>query len=200
MEAYVLDWLNLLVRWLHLITGIAWIGASFYFVMLDNSLSPPAKAEDAKRGVLGELWLLQADRHTRADAALPGEIVVLPGELGLCTGDTVCDPAHAVVVPMPSFPMPVLAVTFEPAHADDGPKLAAALREPFSLNELSVDVGGSIGIACYPEHGQNIESLIQHADVAMYKAKHTRAGFVVYTPEGGRSHADPLVRAADAQR
>jgi uncharacterized membrane protein len=56
MEAYVLDWLNLLVRWLHLITGVAWIGASFYFVMLDNSLSPPAKPDDAKRGVFGELW------------------------------------------------------------------------------------------------------------------------------------------------
>ena len=56
MEAYVLDWLNLLVRWLHLIAGIAWIGASFYFVMLDTSLVPPARPEDAKRGVLGELW------------------------------------------------------------------------------------------------------------------------------------------------
>ena len=56
MEAYVLDWLNLLVRWLHLIAGIAWIGASFYFVMLDNSLSPPARGDDAKRGVFGELW------------------------------------------------------------------------------------------------------------------------------------------------
>ena len=56
MEAYVVDWLNLLVRWLHFIAGIAWIGASFYFVMLDNSLSPPRKPEDAKRGVSGELW------------------------------------------------------------------------------------------------------------------------------------------------
>jgi uncharacterized membrane protein len=56
MDAYVLDWLNLLVRWLHLITGIAWIGASFYFVMLDNSLSPPKKAADRERGVFGELW------------------------------------------------------------------------------------------------------------------------------------------------
>src|SRR5512144_1048631 len=56
MEAYIVDWLNLLVRWLHLITGIAWIGASFYFVMLDNSLSPPAKLEDKRRGVFGELW------------------------------------------------------------------------------------------------------------------------------------------------
>ncbi len=56
MEAYFLDWLNLLVRWLHLVTGVAWIGASFYFVMLDNSLSPPKDADDAKRGVFGELW------------------------------------------------------------------------------------------------------------------------------------------------
>ena len=56
MDAYVLDWLNLVVRWFHLIAGIAWIGASFYFVMLDNSLSAPARADDARRGVAGELW------------------------------------------------------------------------------------------------------------------------------------------------
>ena len=55
MEAYALDWLNLVVRWFHLIAGIAWIGASFYFVMLDNSLSPPKDAADAKRGVFGEI-------------------------------------------------------------------------------------------------------------------------------------------------
>ena len=56
MEAYLLDWANLLLRWFHLIVGIAWIGASFYFVMLDTSLKPPKKPEDAKRGVFGELW------------------------------------------------------------------------------------------------------------------------------------------------
>jgi len=56
MEAYLVDWLNLLVRWLHLVSGVAWIGASFHFVMLDNSLSPPTGPEDRKRGVFGELW------------------------------------------------------------------------------------------------------------------------------------------------
>lgn len=56
MEAYLLDWANLLVRWVHLIAGIAWIGASFYFVMLDTSLKPPKNPADAKRGVFGELW------------------------------------------------------------------------------------------------------------------------------------------------
>ncbi|HXL84577.1 MAG TPA: urate hydroxylase PuuD [Casimicrobiaceae bacterium] len=56
MEAYIVDWLSLLTRWLHLISGIAWIGASFYFVMLDNSLSQPKDPDDTKRGVFGELW------------------------------------------------------------------------------------------------------------------------------------------------
>ena len=53
---YVLDWLNLLTRWAHLIAGISWIGASFYFVWLDNSLVPPADPADERRGVSGELW------------------------------------------------------------------------------------------------------------------------------------------------
>lgn len=56
MEAYLLDWANLLMRWLHVIVGIAWIGASFYFVMLDNSIRPSKKESDKKRGVHGELW------------------------------------------------------------------------------------------------------------------------------------------------
>jgi uncharacterized membrane protein len=56
VDSYALDWLNLLIRWIHLITGIAWIGASFYFVWLDNSLLPPKRARDADEGVGGELW------------------------------------------------------------------------------------------------------------------------------------------------
>ena len=56
MEAYFFDVLNFLVRSLHIITGIAWIGASFYFVMLDNSLSKPKKSSDTENGVFGELW------------------------------------------------------------------------------------------------------------------------------------------------
>lgn len=56
MDSYLLDWLNLLLRWGHVITAVAWIGASFYFVMLDNSLSPPAHADLKAKGVDGELW------------------------------------------------------------------------------------------------------------------------------------------------
>jgi uncharacterized membrane protein len=56
MDAYLLDWANLLLRWAHVITAIAWIGASFYFVLLDNSLSPPAHEDLKKKGVDGEMW------------------------------------------------------------------------------------------------------------------------------------------------
>ena len=53
---YVLEWLNMLVRWLHVITGIAWIGASFYFVWLDNSLRAPAPVLERNRRGASALW------------------------------------------------------------------------------------------------------------------------------------------------
>jgi uncharacterized membrane protein len=56
MDAYLLDWANLLLRWLHVITAIAWIGASFHFVLLDNSLYKPRDPELLARGVDGESW------------------------------------------------------------------------------------------------------------------------------------------------
>ncbi len=56
MESYIFDWLNLLLRWLHVIVGIAWIGASFYFVFLDSSLVKPTDPALKEKGVDGELW------------------------------------------------------------------------------------------------------------------------------------------------
>ncbi|HET7525784.1 MAG TPA: urate hydroxylase PuuD [Burkholderiaceae bacterium] len=56
MDAYLLDWINLLLRFAHVITGIAWIGASFYFVFLDLSLTPPTDPALKTKGVDGELW------------------------------------------------------------------------------------------------------------------------------------------------
>jgi len=56
MDAYLLDWANLLLRWAHVITAIAWIGSSFYFVMLDNSLTKPQDADLKAKGVDGEMW------------------------------------------------------------------------------------------------------------------------------------------------
>ena len=53
---YLLDWANLLLRWAHVIVAIAWIGSSFYFVFLDNSLTPPLDPLLQDKGVTGELW------------------------------------------------------------------------------------------------------------------------------------------------
>ena len=56
MDAYWLEWLNLLLRWAHVITAIAWIGASFHFVMLDSSLTRPQDPDLQAKGIDGELW------------------------------------------------------------------------------------------------------------------------------------------------
>lgn len=77
MEGYILEWLNLLGRWVHLVTGIAWIGASFYFVWLDNSLETPKRDADVERGVGGEIWSVHgggfyhAQKYTVAPPKLP---------------------------------------------------------------------------------------------------------------------------------
>jgi uncharacterized membrane protein len=78
---YVLEWMNMLVRWLHVITGIAWIGASFYFVWLDNSLRPPVPGSDlARKGVAGELWAVHGggfynpQKYLVAPAELPADL------------------------------------------------------------------------------------------------------------------------------
>ena len=77
MEAHLLDWLNLLGRWAHMITGIAWIGSSFYFVWLDNHLQSPRLSVDSEKGVSGELWSVHgggfyhAQKYQVSPAELP---------------------------------------------------------------------------------------------------------------------------------
>lgn len=80
MEAYLFDWLNLLGRWVHMITGIAWIGASFYFVWLDNHLVAPTDPKLRDAGVSGELWAVHGggfynpQKYRSAPASLPEQL------------------------------------------------------------------------------------------------------------------------------
>jgi len=77
LEGYIVDWLSLLGRWVHFVTGVAWIGASLYFVWLDNHLETPKQSADADRGVGGELWAVHgggfyhAQKYKVAPPALP---------------------------------------------------------------------------------------------------------------------------------
>ena len=71
--AYLAEWANLLIRWLHLIVGIAWIGTSFYFIGLDNQLDPP---RDGNPRVKGEQWSIHGGGfyHKQKYAVAPAEL------------------------------------------------------------------------------------------------------------------------------
>ncbi|MFI5001308.1 MAG: urate hydroxylase PuuD [Reyranellales bacterium] len=78
--AFLADWLNLILRWAHMITGIAWVGASFYFIWLDNHLHAPLDPADVAKGIGGEVWAVHgggfytAKKFTLAPAKLPPEL------------------------------------------------------------------------------------------------------------------------------
>ena len=77
MDPYLRDVLDLCLRMLHVIAGIAWIGASFYFVRLDLALRPPKREADAEAGVAGEFWgvhgggLYHSQKYRLAPAEMP---------------------------------------------------------------------------------------------------------------------------------
>ncbi|PMR70361.1 urate hydroxylase PuuD [Halomonas heilongjiangensis] len=80
MQAYLLDFANFMLRWLHVIAAIAWIGESIYFVMLDNGLRTPKAAEDRDKGVFGEMWAVHGggfyhnQKYATAPAKLPEDL------------------------------------------------------------------------------------------------------------------------------
>lgn len=77
---YALDWANLLLRWAHVVVAIAWVGSSFYFVWLDNSLTPPTDPALQDKGVGGELWAVHGggfynpQKYLGAPKQLPGNL------------------------------------------------------------------------------------------------------------------------------
>ena len=79
-DAYTTDWLDLLLRWLHVIAAIVWIGSSFYFIALDNHLRPPKDERDAEAGVGGEAWevhgggFYNVQKYRVAPRVLPDEL------------------------------------------------------------------------------------------------------------------------------
>ena len=76
-EAHVMDWLNLIVRWAHVVFGIAWIGASFYFIFLENSLN---RTENLRDELAGNLWALHGggfyyvEKYKSAPPILPNKL------------------------------------------------------------------------------------------------------------------------------
>lgn len=77
LEAHIIEWLNLSVRWIHIITGIAWIGASFYFIFLENNLN---RTKDLRDELAGNLWAIHGggfyylEKYKHAPKSLPEQL------------------------------------------------------------------------------------------------------------------------------
>src|SRR5919201_996516 len=79
-------------------------------------------------------------------------------------------------------------------------RLHAVLHAPFVIHGFPLEIGLSIGIAAYPEHGEDVDALFPHADVAMYVAKDAHADTAVYDPEQDMSDAARLALAGELRR
>ena len=75
IDFFLLDWLNLLLRWAHIITGIAWIGSSFYFIWLDQRLNVPPR-DPENTDVAGDLWAVHGGGfyHSQKYKVAPAEL------------------------------------------------------------------------------------------------------------------------------
>lgn len=79
MEVYLSEWLSLIIRWFHVIAGVAWIGASFYFIWLDNNLREPPEWKKQK-GIKGDLWAIhgggfyEVAKYQLGPEQMPGQL------------------------------------------------------------------------------------------------------------------------------
>jgi diguanylate cyclase len=75
-----------------------------------------------------------------------------------------------------------------------------ALEPPFSVDGVTLRVNASIGISLFPEHGHEVSTLLRRADIAMYQAKASRAGYYVYTPATDSLHEQNRLRTLEELR
>jgi diguanylate cyclase (GGDEF)-like protein len=78
--------------------------------------------------------------------------------------------------------------------------LLRTLEAPFGMQSTQVEVGGSFGIALYPQHGTDSDTLLRRADMAMYIAKSDRSGWAMYTPDRDTSRPGTYSRSAPRRR
>ncbi len=94
----------------------------------------------------------------------------------------------------------LLPDTGEDGAVSTARKLHTALEAPFDVEEQQLHVGGSIGMAFYPEHGADAPTLLRHADVAMYVAKRSHHAYAVYDPTHDQYSPQRLALLGDLRR
>jgi predicted signal transduction protein with EAL and GGDEF domain len=91
-------------------------------------------------------------------------------------------------------------VTFETEPSAAAERFRAALEEPFVIDGISLTVQASVGIARWPEHGDDADALIQRADVAMYQAKAQQCGWLEYDAARDEHSRTRLALAGELRR
>ena len=79
-------------------------------------------------------------------------------------------------------------------------KILKALADPFTMRDVTVHIGVSVGIALFPDHGEEPEVLVQRADAAMYRAKDSCSGLALYTPSLSENPHDGLTLVGELRR
>jgi diguanylate cyclase (GGDEF)-like protein len=95
------------------------------------------------------------------------------------------------------FVVLLVNVPSEAAAVHVAQKMRAALQKPFEIQELNLHVDASIGIALYPAHGSDVDTLLQRADVAMYTAKAGGSGVEVYAAHRDENSPSKLALTGD---
>jgi diguanylate cyclase (GGDEF)-like protein len=154
-------------------------GREHHFALLVLDIDRFKFVNDALGHAVGDRLLVEIG-HRIARTVPPTHLVARLG------GDE-----FAVVVPELSDPREATAAAGE---------IARVLTLPVVLDGLSLDVGASIGLALYPDHGEDFETLLQHADVAMYDAKTRGDAVAVYAPEADHNSPGRLGLLADLRQ
>ncbi len=96
------------------------------------------------------------------------------------------------------------AILLQDASIEEVTRLAegvvAVLEKPIFFEEQPLDVGASIGIALFPAHGADAQTLVRNADIAMYVAKRTRSGYSVYDRSYDTSQQEHLSLLSELRR
>ena len=154
------------------------VGASGLAVLLID-LDRFKEVNDTLGHHTGDLLLKQIGPRLRASLA-PGDVLARFG------GD--------------EFAILLSGISGPDAAMERAREVLEGLEQPFELSGLSLDIEASVGIALHPTHGADIDTLIQRADVAMYLAKDTRAGCVLYSPERDPYSPEKLTLLGELRR
>jgi diguanylate cyclase len=154
-------------------------GEDRHLALLVLDLDRFKHVNDALGHAVGDRLLVQVGDRL-AQAVRPGDVVARLG------GDE-----FAILAP---------GLTGSEAARELAGRVVTALAEPVHLDGLPLDVAGSMGIALYPDHGEDFAALLRHADVAMYEAKHRGDAIAVYAPESDHNSPERLSLLADLRR